>query len=757
MPGSILRISALLLVMLLGACGGDSRTTDSDDGVVVDPQPVVRNLEGRAVKGVVRHGIVEAHQYSGGLWQLLSLGFTDADGFFDIDLTGVTNPVRITVLADTNTRILCDALAGCGDVAFGSETLPPENFRLVTILPSDIAGEGIAVTPLTYLAARWIELMPGLPVTDSLIELANSRVASIFGLEADFIGRLPLDLTDESELGDSPAMLHSLLGASFSGIAYGFEIDLQFLLDAYASDLAGQAGQLLLATDYQTLRPGLDLIRQTATGLVKALANQASRDALLASVDDLIARWGDSPLTAAGGAFDYDQQAFDDAMVLLDDLDYYLRQAGIDDSASFLATQMDQLNWLYNDDTSRVDTVGLVRVMTESIAFAVFGTLSEAMIAGLTPEEQAALGNCIDMSSLPEMAGLALTEGYAVYCRNERILTVAGERHGQQVEVVMELPALALDAPMQFDLRGLEIGSAASVSNTTAFGELQGGLTVSISGFSLNQPVSVADIAVNVQLQGSGSIVRVSDSEGHPVAAGDGFSGFLRAGGDLNLGAVVNGGTLLSLSVQDGELISPFGDALWALDSAFCQGRPPLLVEVGELSSLSACFAFDAFGLPEMQVTAGGELTGLYELIEQLLSGSEGGSGDLASLIGGLDPSVLSLLGNATLKVLDDQRGERSYTFALNNNRVDASLIGADGGLSFYVTSLNGGYIVSGSTLVATVNAEWRSLGATLLLANGERRSYLLGPVSDVADDDLMALMSGVLDALVDTFTGVNL
>ena len=68
----------------------------------------------------------------------------------------------------------------------------------------------------------------------------------------------------------------------------------------------------------------------------------------------------------------------------------------------------------------------------------------------------------------------------------------------------MELPALALDAPMQFDLRGLEIGSAASVSNTTAFGELQGGLTVSISGFSLNQPVSVADIAVNVQLQGSG-------------------------------------------------------------------------------------------------------------------------------------------------------------------------------------------------------------------------------------------------------------
>lgn len=444
-------------------------------------------------------------------------------------------------------------------------------------------------------------------------------------------------------------------------------------------------------------------------------------------------------------------------MVLLEDLDYYLKQAGIDDSASFLATQMDQLNWLYNDEFSRTDTIGLVGVITESVAFAVFGTLSEAMIAGLTPEEQEALGNCIDMSSLPEMAGLALAEGYATYCRNEKTLTVIGNRHGQSVEVVMDLPALLLDAPMQFGLRGLEAGTAASVSNATASGELQGELVVSISGFSADQPVSVNDIAISVQLQGDGSIVRVSDQAGHPVAAGEGFTGFIQAGGELNLGAVVNGGALLSLSVQDGELTSPFGDALWALDSAFCQGRPPLLVEIGELSSVAACFAFDAFGLPEMQVTAGGELSGLYELIEQLLSGAQGGSGDLASLIGGLDPSVVSLLGNATLKVLDEQRGERSYIFALDNNRIDASLVGSDGGLSFYVTSLNGGYIVSGSTLVATVNAEWQSLGATLLLANGERRSYLLGPVSDVADDDLMALLPGVLQALVDTFAGVNL
>jgi hypothetical protein len=310
---------------------------------------------------------------------------------------------------------------------------------------------------------------------------------------------------------------------------------------------------------------------------------------------------------------------------------------------------------------------------------------------------------------------------------------------------------------MHFGLRGYEAGSAATVSNATASGELQGELVVSISGFSLDQPVSVNDIAISVQLQGSGSIVRVSDQAGHPVVAGDGFAGFIQAGGELNLGAVVNGGTLLSLSVQGGELTSPFGDALWAMDSAFCQGRPPLLVEVGEISSLSACFAFDAFGLPEMQVTAAGEMLGLYELIEQLLSGAESGSGDLASLIDGLDPSVLSLLGDATLKVLDEQRGERSYAFALNNNRIDASLIGSDSDLTFYVTSLNGGYIVSGSTLVATVNAEWQSLGATLLLANGERRSYLLGPISDVANDDLMALLPGVIQALVDTFAGVNL
>lgn len=293
MPASISRILVSCLWCFC-ACGGDSRVVGNE--VVVDPEPVVRNLEGRAVKGVIRHGVLEAHEFSGGLWQLLSVGFTDADGFFNIDLTGVANPVRISVTADANTRILCDALSGCGEVAFGGETLPPENFRLVTILPSDYAGAAIAVTPLTYLAAHWIESMPaGLPVTDDLINMANARVADLFGLSPDFIGDLPLDLTDTEELDGSGALLHSVLAASFSGVAYANGADLQMVLDLYAAEFAGLAGQLLVATDFNTMQPGLDLIQQVASGLLQALVDESSRAALLASVDDLIARWEKIP------------------------------------------------------------------------------------------------------------------------------------------------------------------------------------------------------------------------------------------------------------------------------------------------------------------------------------------------------------------------------------------------------------------------------------------------------------------------------
>ena len=756
MTASTYRILVLLLVAFVSACGGDSRVTGNE--VVVDPEPVVRNLEGRAVKGVIRHGVLEAHEFSGGLWQLLSVGFTDADGFFNIDLTGVANPVRISVTADVNTRILCDALSGCGEVAFGGETLPPENFRLVTILPSDYAGEAIAVTPLTHLAARWIESMPaGLPLTDSVINLANARVADLFGLEAGFISQLPVDLTDATEISGAASMLHSILGASFSSIAYGNSIDLQVLLEAYASEFAGQAGQLMLATDYTEMRPGLDLIQLVSNSIVQTLIDEASRDALLASIDNLVSRWGENPLSAAGGAYEYDQQDFDSAMVLLDDLDYYLNVAGIDESASFLSVQMDQFNWLYHDELSRADTVGLVRVITENIIFAVLGSLSENIIGQMTAEEQPALGNCIDLSGVAQLEGLLLEQGYAIYCREEQVLTVSGSRHGQQVNVVIDVASLALDVPMNYTLRGVEPESPAQVSNATAAGELQGNLSIVLSGIDPDQPIDIAAVSVAVELQGSGSIVRVSEQAGHPVAVGDGFIASLQAGGSLNLGAIASGGAVLTVEVVDGVLQTPFGDQLFALDSAFCQGRAALLVEVGELSSLETCFAFEAFGLPEMQLTAAGELAGLFDLIGQVLAGIETSPDDLAAVTDGLDPSVLSLLGGATLNILDAERGQRSYEFVLENNRLDAVRSGTDHSLSFYLTSLNGGYIVSGSTLVATVNSEWQSLGATLVLANGEQRSYLLGPVSDVADDSLVALLLQAFSGIMETLGAISL
>jgi hypothetical protein len=758
MISPLTRITAALALLLLAACGGNSNGSGQNPGEPPE-QPVARSFEGRAVKGVIRHGLVEAHEFSAGVWQLIATGFTDADGFFDIDLSDSTGPVRITIRADASTRIVCDAIGGCGEVAVGEETLPPADFRLLTMVPSGEQGGQIAVTPLTHIAARWIEQLPaGLPVTDALINMAHARVADLFSLSPDYAWQLPLDLTDASEHVGAASMLHALLGASFSGIAYSENIDLQILLEAYATEFAGLAGQLLVNTDSEAMRPGLDLIRALAQATLELIDSEDSRNELLASINNLIARWGDNPMTSAGGISELNPQEFAAGMVLLNDLHHYLGLAGIDESGSFLTTQMAQLQWLYNTSTARGHTAGLITIVAETAVLSLIGSMSGLLLEQLDEEIRQALleQNCLDMSQVEQVAGLNLAEGYAVFCIAESELRLDGVRHGQQIDVVIGVAPLSLAAPMEYSLRGGGDAPMASVVSATSTGTLAGTMTLTIAGFNTDPVLDIANLNITVALQGAGSLVNNSSGQGFDVS--------LDASGELDLAGLSSGEPVLLLQINDGQLTSPFGDQLWALtDPVFCQGRLPLNIAIADTAALDACFGFEAFGMPEMHMTVGGTLAGLFEFIGQILAGLGTFSGSFADLVNGLDPSVLTLLGDARLKIIDASRIDdghtiRDYQFGLDNNRLDVTFANTGDELTFYATSLDGGYIFSGSTLIATVHSDWHNLGATLKFTDGsEDRHYFLGSVGDVIDENLVQLLLQSLIGVVGVIGGLSL
>lgn len=575
-----------------------------------------------------------------------------------------------------------------------------------------------------------------------MARMAIARVADLFDLSPDFAHQLPIDLTSEVETASDDAVLHAVVSASFAQLAYDRDaaVTIQFVLDLFAEQFAELGGQLMLVTEDEE-QVSVDILKNAAEELLFALFDEESRASLFAAVENLFSDWAHDPLTAAGGAFAFDTAEYNSALVLLDDLDYYLAEkAGIDASGTFLATQMDQLNWLYQpDDGSAEDTVNMVRVLAEGAAFAVVG-----VILGFDEIE-----GCLDLAA--QLGALNLPEGYAQVC-NDGSIRLLGTRHNQTVDARIEPQASGLDN-IQFTLKGND-GESASLTNHTFTGELNGVLELDLSGLQAifsGDLESLADASFGLRLAGGGSLIRNSALGDHPVSSGEGFAADLDLSGVLNLAAIFNPSSeepLLLIQIDDGSLESPFGDKLFAVKNpVFCKDRQPLRIAIANDSSMEACFGFEAFNMPEMRMTLGGSLSGLFQLVGQLFNDFSEGDGGIDDLIDGLDISALSLLGDARLKILDLERGTRDYRFKLNNNRLRATLVDTGDTLDFYVTGLHGGVIVSGSTLVATVHSDWSNLGATIHFADGSKSAYLLGPITDAVDENLINVLLNSLFA----------
>lgn len=732
-------IALLPAVLLVSACGGDS----SSDSSAAPPSPPV---SGRAVKGIAQQAEVLAYQRIGGNWSQVGSTLTDDEGRFTFANGLPAGVVRLVVQPTTagTSRLVCDAASGCGaagldigdvDVSgtfdFG-ETMPmPEGFRMSTIIPGERPADyEVAITPVTHLMASYVERLP-VTLQDKHVAMARAQIEGLLDVDENFLWQAPPDLTDAAEVdaASAEALHHALVSAAFAELG---RAEPHTVLNTYAYRYAGLAGQLPVS--YGSSKHAL----ATAANSVLAHVNQLRADAAQAPLDAAtpFAAWLEQAGTLTRVALngDYNPDNLDRARLSLDELDLYLNQAGIDENGDFLATQAAQFSWVNNNEM-----LGLLQTMLESVGAVVMASLQASMadVPGAPP-----LPETIELNDLVS-EGLTATLDTTT---TPMQLTIAGTSVlGQTVNIVVEITSI---------IGGIDQGvltytlSTGEINNAQQTGSMQGTLQVEfyndtqgITDFlvayasdpeALNDPLMqdklyafLSALHVRAGIEGSMSLAATSAPE-------QALTGAIAAWAEVDIPALQNENDLLEIQLTSGYLESPNGDRIYSLEGV----EPALSITVDDSATLDTAFGFEAFALPPMEVTANGALNGLDTLVASIIADlATMESFDPVAIMSALmeiDISMLDLAGTGTLDIFEDT-GTKHWDFVLDGNRFDASQPNStENALSFYLVSLEGGFILSGGEPVAAVTIDWMNLGAAIYSIDGTADHYYTGSVEEL-------------------------
>lgn len=232
-------IMAIASVLL--ACGGGSaeegdagnqnaQTAQFDSGIT---------LTGRAVKGVIKSGIVNAYVIESNAGRYLSRSSaavapvrTDSDGYYSLVVPSEFSGSQflIEVTADETTRMVCELADGCGDASstrFGEAFPLTEDFALSSVSkPINASSDNVAhVTPYTHMVR--VKAEAGIDgMSEDEIEQSVSEVEAMLGLSAQSIYAEPVDLTSDQELRTATfdqlevALLSAAIQKSEAGVQF---------------------------------------------------------------------------------------------------------------------------------------------------------------------------------------------------------------------------------------------------------------------------------------------------------------------------------------------------------------------------------------------------------------------------------------------------------------------------------------------------------------------------------------------------------
>lgn len=240
---SIRSIGIFALSSLLVACNSgsedDSTTVSQSSASAVstantqDTQDSKKiSIKGGAIKGVIENGVVRVFsiENEAGLFRkshtpLGDAERTDANGQFDISIPADTvDAIIVEITADSDTRMTCDVVNGCGineqgnPIAFGETFALSSDFVLEAAYSGlqDQQGLTLYVTPLTHLAVSYAkEHIDGLSA-DS-INGAYALVEDTLKLSKGSLQLPPPDLTklDAYATLSGDELQYAIMSASF--------------------------------------------------------------------------------------------------------------------------------------------------------------------------------------------------------------------------------------------------------------------------------------------------------------------------------------------------------------------------------------------------------------------------------------------------------------------------------------------------------------------------------------------------------------
>lgn len=211
-------LALAITTLLATGCGGGGSTS---------PAASTNNgsIGGAASKGIMKKAIVKVFKVTAsGVKEgnALAETVTNDDGTYslkELPSTGTT-PVLLELSVNSGvTTMVCDALNGCGTVAYGADIILPDGFVLRAILPPIDGSKAIntQITPFSDLAAARAIALGN--VNEERVNSAISEVSAIFGINIQEVQ--PVDITKTIATGVSDKQQqYALLNAAIADLAF---------------------------------------------------------------------------------------------------------------------------------------------------------------------------------------------------------------------------------------------------------------------------------------------------------------------------------------------------------------------------------------------------------------------------------------------------------------------------------------------------------------------------------------------------------
>jgi hypothetical protein len=306
---------SLTLLSVLTACGGSSSKKAVVEPVPPTPQPtpVQTVIDGKAIKGTIANAIVTVYKYVDGVATELvgdeltqASVVTEADGSYTVTINDYDGPVKIELSVGPNTTMICDAPAGCGDVAFGAPIAlatvdPTLILSAISTVGSDNGGQAnVNVSALTHLTTALVEADAD-GVNDESIQEQSSIIANTFSITGSLTELEPTTVDNATAVAGEDdfnelryGLINSgIMSALFAGESASANV-LSGNLASAINDLVAHNGALLINQDDSidgfelSLVDVLEGAGQAANAIAEAIENDpdlASSAAVLAQLE----------------------------------------------------------------------------------------------------------------------------------------------------------------------------------------------------------------------------------------------------------------------------------------------------------------------------------------------------------------------------------------------------------------------------------------------------------------------------------------